>query len=235
MKHKSNTALRDEIYLDYAATSYPKSNIALESFLKAARILPGSRHIKSNIHLQNFRDRIGKVLNISAQHIFFTHGATIALNQVIRGFAEKGCCLAMDNRSHNSVVRACFSLSNKCQCVVASIYDEKDRLIEANLHEILEKSPKLLCLTHVSNVNGSIYPIEKIIDLVQSVSPATSILIDASQAAGALSLAGLCKADFIVFPSHKHLHSLPGTAVLVAKKRLQPIIFWWHRRQFYCN
>ena len=141
-----NTSLSDQIYLDYAATSYPKSNVALESFLRAAHILPGSRHNKSNIQLQNFRDRIGKILNVQAEYIFFTNSATIGLNQVIQGFAKNGFCIAIDNRSHNSIVRSCFSLSNRCQCIVASIYDETDKFIEANLLEILAKSPDLVCL-----------------------------------------------------------------------------------------
>lgn len=216
---------KESIYLNYAATSFPKSKIALESFLKAVHTLPGSRQNESNIYYQSFRGRIGKILNAPAENVFFTSSATIGLNQVIKGFAKEGSCLAIDNRSHNAVIRPWVSLKDKCQCLIADLYDIADNFIEANLLEILSKGPHLLCLTHVSNVNGSIYPVEKIIELVKLLSPTTSILIDASQSAGALSLSTLHNADFVVFPSHKHLHSLPGAAVVVARKRLEPIIF----------
>ena len=213
------------VYLNYATTSFPKSKIALESFYKAACTLPdGSRQNSSNSYLQKFRNRVGKILNAREEHIFFTTSATIGLNQVIHGFMKDGFCLAIDNRSHNAVARPWLSLTNRCQCILAALYDEADQFIEANLLEILSQSPHLLCLTHVSNVTGSIYPIERIIDLVRSLSPSTSVLIDASQSAGAISLADLGRADFVVFPAHKHLHSLPGAAVLMAKKRLEPII-----------
>lgn len=217
---------KEAIYLNYAATSFPKSKIALESFLKATGLPPGgSRQNQSNRHMKNLKMRTGKVLNTSEEHIFFTSSATMGLNQVILGFMKGAHCLAIDNRSHNSIVRTWLSLKDRRQCIVAPLYNQNDEFIDANLTETLSKSPDLLCLTHVSNVNGSIYPVEKIIDLVQLYSPSTSILIDASQSAGALDLSTLNKADFIVFPSHKHLHSVQGAAVLVAKKRLEPIIF----------
>lgn len=221
------SSAEDEIvYLNYAATSFPKSKIALDSFFKAACSLPeGSRQSRSNIGLREFKRRVGKILETNAENIFFTTSATIGLNQVIKGFVKQNFCLAIDNRSHNSVVRPWTSLAAHCQCIVAHLYDEQDQFLEAGLDEILAKSPNLLCLTHVSNVNGSIYPVEKIIALVRSRSPTTSILIDASQSAGVLTLSSVSKADFVVFPSHKHLHSLPGAAVVVVKKRLDPIIF----------
>ncbi|MBA3602728.1 MAG: aminotransferase class V-fold PLP-dependent enzyme [Parachlamydiaceae bacterium] len=181
--------------------------------------------------MQSFRSRIGKVLNTHAENIFFTNSATIGLNQVIRGYIneQENCCLAIDNRSHNSVARPWqFLAGKKCQCIIASIYDHEDRFIESNLLQMLAElpnSPNLLCLTHVSNVNGSVYPVERIIDLVKLCSPSTAILVDASQSAGAVTLSTLSKADFVVFSAHKHLHSLHGAAVLIAKKRLKPIIF----------
>ncbi|MFZ4099021.1 MAG: aminotransferase class V-fold PLP-dependent enzyme [Chlamydiia bacterium] len=225
MIHKPEPWLDDQIYLDYATTSYPKSFVALDSFLRAISSPPAARHHVKNTRLQEFRDRIGKVLTVSSRHIFFTSGATIGLNQVIQGFAEDGFRIAFDNRSHNAVSRTCFSLKRRCECILAKIYDAEDNFLEVELAEILSRSPNLLCLTHVSNVTGSIYPVEEIVDTVRRLSPSTSVLIDASQSAGALSLARLYKADFIVFPSHKHLHSVAGAAVVVAKKPLRAVIF----------
>lgn len=218
-------AEKDIVYLNYAATSFPKSLIALHSFYKNICSLPeGSRQNQSNTHMHILKKRAANILHIQPEHVFFTHSATVGLNQVIKGAARNGCRLAIDNRSHNAVIRSWHSLADRCQCMLASIYDEKDQFIEEKLLEILAKSPDLLCLTHISNVNGSIYPVPEIISLVRSLSPSTSILVDASQSAGAVSLASLNEADFLVFPSHKHLHSVPGAAILVAKKRLEPII-----------
>src|SRR3990167_5007401 len=118
----------EHAYLNYAATSFPKSKVALESFYKAACTIPDSpRQNRSSVCLQDFRDRIGKILNIEAKYIFFTHSATVGLNQVIRGFMKDGLWLAIDNRSHNAVVRPWISLTDRCQCIVVPIYDERDQ------------------------------------------------------------------------------------------------------------
>lgn len=215
----------EEIYLNYASTSFPKSKIALKSFYKSISNPPeGSRQNKSNSIINNLRKRVASILKVQDEHVFFTHSATIGLNQVIKGFVKKKNLIFIDNRSHNALIRPWRVLAEHCECNIGSIYNEEDQLIESKLKDITLLSPQLLCLTHVSNVNGSIYPLEKIIDLVKSLSPSTSILVDASQSAGALDLSILNKADFIVFPSHKHLHSLPGAAILITKKKLKPLI-----------
>ena len=216
----------DSVYLNYASTSYPKSQIALDSFYKAIVHLPdGPRHNLLNRSLDSCRKRVGKIIGVSEDFVFFTHGATFGLNQVILGFSSPSHTLAFDNRSHNAVVRPCSSFVNKDKGFVANIYDQNDALIQDALNAVAARAPDLLCLTHVSNVNGSIYPVEEIINFFHTHSPSTSILVDASQSAGNISLSCLNNADFIVFPSHKHLHSLPGAAVVIAKKRLNPIVF----------
>lgn len=224
--NKANIIPNQTIYLNYASTSFPKSKIALDSFFNAINLLPrGSRQNLPSSDLEEYRMRVGKILLLPSENIFFTSSATIGLNQVIQGFIEENSCLAIDNRSHNSIVRPWLALSKKCHCILSNLYEDGDQFNEYQLLKTLSHSPQLFCLTHVNNVNGSVYPTEKIIDLIQKTSPITSILVDASQSAGAINLSNLKNADFIVFPSHKHLHSIPGAAVLVAKKRLKPIIF----------
>ncbi len=215
----------DIVYLNYAATSFPKSRVALRSFYQSLSAPPdGVRQTGSDTYLQEMRKRTAALLEIPINSVYFTHSATVGLNQVIKGFMKEGFCLAIDNRSHNAVVRPWLSLKNSSKCLLAELYDVDDRLIESHLLDILSYSPHLFCLTHASNVSGSVYPIEHIIDLIRLYSPSTTILVDASQSAGALDLSSLNKADFLVFPSHKHLHSVPGAAVLVAKQHLEPII-----------
>ena len=216
---------KESIYFNYASTSYPKSKVALDSFYQALMRPPAPRRNQSNWALDHLRERVGKNLGISSDFVFFTQGATLGLNQVILGFISPGQIIAFDNRSHNAVIRSCMSMEEKGTCFAAELYDEDDQLNFLQLAETVAKKPDLLCLSHISNVNGTIYPVEQVIDFFQVHSPTTSILIDASQSAGYVSLSSLSKADFIVFPSHKHLHSVPGAAVVVAKKPLRPIVF----------
>lgn len=88
----ANSQVQDGItYLNYASTSFPKSKIALNSFVKAACALPeGPRQNWLDASLNDFRARVGKILRVPATSIFFTHGATVGLNQVIRGFMKDG-------------------------------------------------------------------------------------------------------------------------------------------------
>ncbi|MBM3184098.1 MAG: aminotransferase class V-fold PLP-dependent enzyme, partial [Chlamydiae bacterium] len=182
-------------YLNYAATSFPKSKVALKSFYKNICSLPsGVRHHGPD-SLGALKDRVGNILQVDSASLFFTESATIGLNQVIRGFSKESYSVAIDNRSHNAVVRPWRTLAEP---LLATIYDEKDCLVETNLIQMLAKAPDLFVLTHVSNVSGSIYPIERVIQLIRSFSPSTAILVDASQSAGAIPLHHLRLADFAV-------------------------------------
>jgi selenocysteine lyase/cysteine desulfurase len=214
------------IYLNYASTSYPKSPRALETYMHSINTVPmGLRMGSGDQSLDKLRVKVAKMLNRKrSESVFFTSGATLALNQVIQGFLEDNSIYIIDNRCHNSIVRINKGINNNYKRHICELYDVNEELNHKKLREILLLKPKLFCLTHASNVNGIIYPIEEIIDEIKKYSPTTAVLVDASQTAGSISLSGLTTADFIIFPSNKHLHSVSGASIIITEHKLRPII-----------
>jgi selenocysteine lyase/cysteine desulfurase len=168
---------------------------------------------------------VAKAIGSKHDEVIFTLGATLAINQIIAGHLSKDDHVVVDNRSHNSVLRTLFNLDG-IDYSVATIYDQQENFCIDALLEQLRSNTRLLCLNHISNVTGSIYPIKYIVAELQRVRPDVAVFVDASQSAGILDLADeLRGVDFFCFPGHKHLGSIAGAAAIVARKPLRPLYF----------
>ncbi|MEK9169604.1 MAG: aminotransferase class V-fold PLP-dependent enzyme, partial [Patescibacteria group bacterium] len=101
---------------------------------------------------------------------------------------------------------------------VVDINDEG--YMDINWNEVISKKTKILALTYVSNVLGTINPIREIVTQVKKINPKTVVIIDAAQAVPHLKIdVQELGADFIVFSSHKMLGPT-GVGVLWGKERL---------------
>jgi cysteine desulfurase / selenocysteine lyase len=217
-----------DIYFNNAATSFPKNSAAIQAYREVIDSLPqGIRHnTVGNDYVAQARAIFADKLNIDEKFIYFSSGATLAFNQIIFGYLEQGDHVIYDNRSHNAIVRSLNASSSSFHVEECVLYDRQEKLLLENLLNKLNYNTKLICLTHVSNVIGTIYPVEHIIQVIRKNAPHTALLVDASQSAGIICLRKIAnEADFIVFPSHKHLFAPPGAAVLICKRYIAPIIY----------
>jgi len=215
------------IYLNNAATSHPKSAVAVRCFSDSlARTPGGSRHGRlSASRIETSREIVADCLAISTEHVYFTSGATLAINQVQRSVVRRGRAVAVDNRSHNAVWRAAANLPERAYLVL-DLYDQTEELDRSSLNRAPVDDIALLCPTHASNVTGSLYPIAAVVAAARRRWPNIHILLDASQSAGLVDLREAVRVcDYVVFPGHKHLHALPGAAVVVSRHQLKPVIF----------
>ena len=99
------------IYLNNAATSYPKPPSVVDATIGALRAMPASA-LRSSLaddqQLPTLRERLGELFHIADTHrIYLASGATDALNRVIGGL-DAPAIVATDN--HNSVLRPLFNL-----------------------------------------------------------------------------------------------------------------------------
>lgn len=212
-------------YLNYAATSFPKKREIVEIYNDVLNMVPdGGRHGGQDALVAEARSIFAKGLSVDITNVYFSSGATQALNEVILGVLNPGDLCLYDNRAHNAVVRPLSAISERVKVEMCPLYrlDETQNL-EA-LSAQLKSTTKMVCLIHASNVTGTIYDIKTAIKLVRDKAPNAVILVDAAQTAGASSLSEAMDADFIVFQGHKHLHAPFGAAVLIAKKPLRPTI-----------
>ncbi|HEX9744054.1 MAG TPA: aminotransferase class V-fold PLP-dependent enzyme [bacterium] len=202
------------IYLDYAATSWPKPAAcvrAMEHFM--ANI--GSSHKYSSHQrarwggdvIEEAREDVAGILGVSEpDNIIFTLNATTALNRICSGFLERGDQVLAGRYEHCSVTRPLAQLRKEKRIKVEKIGDcDTGMLCADDVHKALkENKAKLLVVSHASNVTGAIQPVKEIVDAAHEYGCA--VLVDAAQTAGVLPIRTTTwNVDFLAFAGHKHL------------------------------
>ncbi len=215
------------VYLNYAATSFPKNPDVVNVYNEALALLPGGNRqgIGKGGLVDEAREMLATGLNVGKENIYFSSGSTQALNEIILGSVNSGDHCLFDNRSHNSVVRPMHELPSSIDAEMCPLYREDETLDLDALTSRLNTTTKLVCLVHDSNVTGTVYDIKTVISAVREKAPQSVVLVDAAQSAGAIDLKDALKADYVVFQGHKHLHAPHGAAVVVAKRHVRPVIF----------
>ncbi|MDQ0339287.1 cysteine desulfurase family protein [Caldalkalibacillus uzonensis] len=220
------------IYLDQAASSWPKPDGVAEAMLEAVQHYganPGrgghQLAVRAAHTISQTRSRLAKLFGIKdPQHIIFFHNATAALNQAIKGFEwAKGDHVLATAFEHNAVRRPLAYIRERHGVKVT--YIQPDHNGRVNLDQVagaLTPYTKLIVATHMSNVTGAILPIREIGQLAREKQ--IPFLVDASQSAGILPIdvEEDC-IDLLAFPGHKGLYGPQGTGGLYLSPQLDLI------------
>ncbi len=223
-----------EIYLDNAATSFPKpegvSN-AMKQYLDQVgatinRSVYGSAQEAGLVTLQ-LRQRLKGLFQFPepVTHVILTPGATWGLNMAIKGFLKPGDHCIVSSMEHNAVMRPLLQLAgvefDRIPC------DREGLLDPAAIETLIRPNTKLLVMAHGSNVCGSVQNAEAVGAICKAHEIA--FVLDAAQTAGhypidfeAFGLSALC------VPGHKGLLGPSGIGALLMTdafaKRLAPIV-----------
>jgi cysteine desulfurase family protein len=213
---------RSIIYLDNAASSWPKPNEVMSSmvsYMHESGANPGrGSHqlaIKASRELFETRKSIANLFRINNPNdIFFCLNTTQALNLAIKGFVKENDHVICSNVEHNSVRRPLEYLkSNKH---VEITYVPTDLYGNINLSQIkdaIKPNTKLMVLNHSSNLLGSILPIGEIGEICSKFG--IIFLVDAAQTAGSIPIdVKSMGIQMLAFPGHKGLLGPQGTGGL---------------------
>lgn len=216
------------IYLNNAATSWPKPPCVAEAVARAVADRPGAAHrggIESFDVFQAVRERIAKLIGVSdPSRIALGANASWGLNLGIFGFPfKKGDTVLTTRAEHNSVLRPLWKLES--QGLINVIYLDTDacgRINSERWREAVQKHcPRLAVFTHASNVTGAVNDAKTLI--VDAKIAGASVLVDVSQTLGYLDLSdALTGADMIAFTGHKYLLGPQGTGGLYTSLSLSP-------------
>ncbi|NLV77384.1 MAG: aminotransferase class V-fold PLP-dependent enzyme [Tissierellia bacterium] len=215
------------IYFDNAATSFPKPNIVYDSILKAMKEYganPGrSGHklaLKLGREIFKTRELISKLFNIdNPMNIVFTFNCTESLNIGIKGILKKGDHVITTSMEHNSVLRPLMDLKKEGVEVTIVKGDSKGRINPEDIEKSIKKNTKLIITTHVSNLTGTIMPIERIGKIAKE--NGVYYLVDAAQSAGIYDIdVKKMNIDILAFPGHKSLLGPQGTGGLYIREDL---------------
>lgn len=216
------------VYLDSAATSQkPQSVIqSITDFYSKenASVHLGLYPLSSTAtrRYEHVREKVAAL--IGAMHpnmIAFTKGTTESINIVAQGFLKKkleaGDNVLISAMEHHANLIPWQQICKQTDAIIRVIpVNAKGELMLEKLDALLDRRTKLVALTHISNVLGTINPVEEIISRAHKQN--IPVLIDGAQSAGhhPVNVTRL-DADFFAFSAHKMFGPL-GTGVLYCKQ-----------------
>lgn len=214
------------IYLDNAATSFPKPEPvyqALDRFARTSLANPGrSGHrmaIEAERTLDEARNALNRMFNgDSPERWVFTLNCTDGLNMAIKGVLNPGDHVITTDLEHNSISRPLRRLERDGVIRLTRLESHAGYIDVEDVRKALTPATKLVALTHASNVLGTVQPIEAIAKIVREAN--ALFLVDAAQSAGVVPIdLRRTEIDLLAFPGHKALYGPTGTGALFVGSR----------------
>ena len=215
------------IYLDNAATSWPKPPDVAEAmvrFLGEVGANPGRSGHRLSIEAARIvyaaREAVAALVNApDPLRVVFAANVTEALNVALRGLLRPGDHVVTSSVEHNSVMRPLRALAREGVELTVVRCAPDGTLDPADVAAALRPSTRLVVLTHASNVIGTLLPIREVGLMLRE--RGTLLLVDAAQTAGAypIDVREDC-VDLLAFTGHKSLLGPMGTGGLIVGERL---------------
>jgi len=219
----------DTIYLDNAATTWPKPPEvinAMTEFLREYAANPGrgshQMSVKAGRVVFECRNNLSKLFGIkNPNDIAFALNTTSALNQAIRGFVKPGQHVISTGIEHNSVRRPLEYLRKLIGIEITYLKTDPQGNIKLDdLEKAIQSNTSLVVCNHSSNLMGTILPVAEIGEICRKHK--VCFLVDAAQSAGHLEInvehMGI---DMLAFPGHKGLFGPQGTGGLYISPDLE--------------
>lgn len=156
------------------------------------------------------------------ERVVFTMNATHGLNIAVQSLLHRGGHAVITGYEHNSVVRPLEHLAEKGVTYTVARWPLFDRTAACvAVAQALQPHTRCVIVNHVSNVFGSLAPLEEIDALCAQ--KGIPLIVDASQSAGVmpLDLSRLRAAAFVCMPGHKGLYGPQGTGILLCCKETE--------------
>ena len=218
------------IYLDNAATSFPKPEPvyqAMDLFARTKLANPGRAGHRMAVAAERTLDEGRHALNQffrgeGVERWIFAHNCTDALNLAIKGTVHPGDHVVTSDLEHNSVSRPLRKLEQDGVISLTRVASHDGYLQPSDVERaIVPGKTALVALSQASNVLGTVQPIEAIAPLVRE--SGALFLVDAAQSAGLVPINLKATAiDYLAFPGHKALYGPTGTGALYVGPRANP-------------
>lgn len=216
------------IYIDNAATSWPKPESvlqAMDEFLRDSGGNPGrgghSMAIAASKVIDETRLLLARLINAADKdRVIFTLNCTDSLNMGLKGLLRPGDHVITSSIEHNSVVRPLRKLEQLGVRVTRlSPRSGSGFVSPQDIEKAVTGETRLAVMTHASNVNGVIQPIEEYGLIARRYN--LIFMVDAAQTAGRYPLdVQANNIDLLAFSGHKGLLGPPGTGVLYIGERV---------------
>ncbi|MBE6657060.1 MAG: aminotransferase class V-fold PLP-dependent enzyme [Ruminococcaceae bacterium] len=223
------------VYLDHAATSWPKPRAVGAAMLRAMTEAGGNPGraghmlaMRASSLVYGARCTAAEFFGSDApENVLFYPNATYAVNAVLHGLALGGKRVLISELEHNAVIRPLYCLQQSAG-VAVDVYPVfgggdgmlSDEEIVSGIRARLTRDTALVCACHASNVCGAVLPIRGIGALCRAAR--IPFLVDASQSAGVydidMSRDGI---DYLCTAGHKALLGPQGSGLLLIGEQAQ--------------
>ncbi len=225
---KPNTP-QSRIYLDYAATSYPKAPGVLEAIQNYMTNCGASagrgayrEAFEAKKILDETRSLFASLFNLpNPNRLIFTLNATDALNLALKGVLKPGDHVVTSSIEHNSISRPLLELQKRNQITFSKVNVNVNGEINwKEFDQALLPHTKLITFIHGSNVSGTLTPLQEIGERARK--KGILFLVDAAQTAGAYPIdVEKMKIDLLAMPGHKALLGPLGTGILWTREGIE--------------
>jgi len=216
------------IYFDNASTSFLKPQRVYEAVYNTLRNGSGNSGRGANTVsmaagkiLEDCRAELSHLFNYEkTENVILKSSVTESINTILLGLLQPGDHVISSVMDHNSVLRPLEKL-HKDGIITYDLLpcDMFGKVCLDTLSELEKKNTKAIILSHVSNLTGTIQPIELIRDLLHNKD--IFIIIDAAQSAGYINVdMETMKLDAVAFTGHKGLLGPQGTGGFIINDRI---------------
>ncbi|OGW01913.1 MAG: hypothetical protein A3D20_07130 [Nitrospinae bacterium RIFCSPHIGHO2_02_FULL_39_82] len=221
------------IYLDNAATSFPKPETvyrAVNDTLQKYGSSPGRGGHKMSMQTERIifeaRERITSFFNIPfSSNVIFTFNVTMGINLALKGILKAGDHVITSSMEHNAVMRPLKRLENEGVSKTVVKCSKEGFLNPKDIEKEIKPNTKMIVITHASNVTGTILPIREVGEIARK--NGIIFFVDAAQSAGLLPIdVQKDNIDILGCTGHKSLFGPQGTGFLYIKDGLdvKPLI-----------
>lgn len=216
------------IYLDNAATSFPKPRRVAEEQMRCMQLYGGNPGRGSHAlalaaaeKIYECREEIATFFNIpNPERVIFTMNTTMAINTAIKGLLRRGDHVLLSDMDHNAVFRPIYKLARD-GVITYNVFEtfptnptRTTEMICASVLEKIRPNTRMLICAHASNICSATLPIKEIGALCRK--KGILFVVDAAQSAGHLPIdVTEMQIDALCLPGHKGLWGPQGCGALV--------------------
>jgi cysteine desulfurase family protein len=209
------------VYLDNAATTFPKAEEVYKAMDKANREFcvnagRGSYRLarKASEVISETKQLVRRLVHADISvGVVLSPSVTVAMNQIVNGIEwSNSAVIYVSPYEHNAVARTVHKLAMERKLMVKEIPINEDTLeidLERLKYEFSKDKPEAVFCTHVSNVTGYVLPVKEIFEYAKKYGSLT--ILDSAQSLGLIDInINQINADLIAFAGHKTLYGPLG-------------------------
>lgn len=210
--------MRDIIYLDNAATTYPKPQSVYEymyDFYRTQGFNPGRSGYDASLETEEIIQGTRRMLadffgGGECKYLTFSYNASDSLNMIIQGVLKKGDHVVTTNVEHNSVLRPLHHMKHDGVIEVTYVpMDDRGIIDPGDVKKAIKKNTSLVVMNHASNVIGTVQPVKEVGEICADAG--VCFAVDACQTAGVIDInVKEMHINLLAFTGHKCLMGPTG-------------------------